>query len=191
MIALGEEAIDAIPYVEEQRAASVPTTMLDTFERATRDAYEDTVVLTDQETLPEYLPVYVFNVWNAHYSHPAAQFERRTRFLERLADEQDPAVFATALAHNRYDQVDSIALEPAGENLPYTFFDDAFPRGVTRATFNFRVEQFDDAFFDRRGSGQLAVFVPRAGDPLKDLDASQLGALRRRFAGDLDEKADR
>ena len=87
-------------------AATEPVASLSTFDRATRDDAADTVVLTDQEFLPEYRPVYVFNVWSAHYSHPAAQFDRRTRFLERLAREQDPEVFAAALRHNRYDDVD-------------------------------------------------------------------------------------
>jgi galactan 5-O-arabinofuranosyltransferase len=187
-LALGSDAIASIPFVEEQRAAAVPTALLDTFTRATRDT-DDTVVLTDREVLPEYLPVFVFNVWNAHYSNPAAQFDRRTRFLERLAGVDDPAVFAAALAHNRYDHVDSVALRREGDRLPYTFFDDAFPRGVSQRTITFRVEQFDSAHFASRGSSTLTVYVPRAGDPLRTLDAGQRRALHRTFADDLDDVA--
>ncbi len=147
------------------------------------------MVLTDQEQLPEYLPVYVFNVWNAHYSNPAAQFDRRTAFLQRLAAERDPAVFAAALAHNRYDEVDSVALRRANDELPYTFIDDAFPRGVTQRTFTFHDEQFDPAYFTARGSAALAVYVPRTRDPLGSLSSTQRRALHRRFAGDLDDAA--
>ncbi|HEX5586766.1 MAG TPA: arabinofuranosyltransferase [Acidimicrobiia bacterium] len=185
-IALGRDAITAIPYVEEQRAATVPTLLLTTFERATRGRAADTVVLTDQEQLPEYLPVFVFNVWNAHYSNPAAQFDDRTRFLERLAAERDPTVFAAALAHNRYDDVASIALMREGDTLPYHFFDDAFPHGVAARTIVFRTEQFDDRWFAARGSDALAVYVPKATDPRGALDAGQHRALARRFAGDLE-----
>ena len=47
-------------------------------------------MLTDVEQLPELLPVFVFNVWNAHYANPASQFDDRTRFLRRLSREDDP-----------------------------------------------------------------------------------------------------
>jgi hypothetical protein len=185
VFALGTAAMAEIPYVDEQRAATEPVALLDTFDRATRGAATDTVVLTDQEAIPEYRPVYVFNVWNAHYSHPAAEFDDRTRFLERLAAEDDPAVFAAALRLNRYDRVDSVALRPEGGELGYTYFADAFPRGVTRETIVFRVEQFDDMWFDRRGSSDLTVFVPRDRDPRRSLDDAQSRALRHRFTGDL------
>jgi galactan 5-O-arabinofuranosyltransferase len=185
-IPLGRDAMAAIPYVNEQRVATVPTALLTTFERATRGRSDDTVVLTDQEQLPEYLPVFVFNVWNAHYSHPAAQFDDRTRFLERLASEDDPAVFAAALSHNRYDEVASVALRRAGDTLLYTFFDDAFPDGVVLRTLTFRPEQFDARWFSSRGDDALAVFVPESSDALRALDEQQRRALARRFAGDLD-----
>jgi len=143
-------------------------------------------VLTDLEQLPEYLPVYVFNVWNAHYSNPAAQFDDRTRFLERLSAVDDPAVFAAALVHNRYDDVASIALTREGDTLPYHFFDDAFPNGVAARTIVFRAEQFDDRWFAARGSDALAVYVPRPADPRRALDAGQRRELAQRFSGDLE-----
>jgi hypothetical protein len=186
VFALGVEAVSAIPYVSEQRAATEPVTLLHTFERATRGDAAGTVVLTDREELPEYLPVYVFNTWNAHYSHPAAEFGRRAAFLDRLARVRDPDVFAAALRHNRYDHVDSIALVPTGGSLPYTYFDDAFPRGVSRRTITFADEQFDTEWFARRGSATLAVYVPRGADPLDALDDDQLRTLRRAFRGDLE-----
>jgi galactan 5-O-arabinofuranosyltransferase len=188
-IALGREAMDDIPYVDQQRAASVPTALLTTFERATRGKADDTVVLTDQEQLSEYLPVFVFNVWNAHYSHPAAQFDDRTRFLERLAAERDPDVFAAALAENRYDDVASIALRRAGDTLPYTFYDDAFPNGVVLRTFVFRADQFDARWFSSRGDDALAVFIPKRMDPRRALTEEQRRALATQYPGDLDRDA--
>lgn len=185
VFALGSTAVNAIPYVAEQRTATEPVALLATFDRATRGQPEDMIVLTDQEAIPAYRPVFVFSVWNAHYSHPAARFAERARFLERLAEEDDAAVFAAALRHNRYDRVEVVALRPQGTTLPYTYFDDAFPRGVTRRTITFRDEQFADRWFTRRGSPQLSVFVPRRGDPLDALDEEQQRALRRRYAGHL------
>jgi hypothetical protein len=186
--ALGQDAINAIPYVKEQREAVRPTRLLTEFTRATRGDYGDTVVLTDVEQLPELLPVFVFNVWNAHYANPASEFDERTRLLQRLSSEDDPAVFAAALARNRYDHVDSIAFRTGnGDNFAYTFFDDAFPRGVSQRVIRFESDQFDETWFRRVDGAELTVFIPRAGDPSRELDADQRRELRTHFSGDLDD----
>jgi len=71
------------------------------------------VVLANDFELAAFRPIALFNVWNAHYSHPAGLFDARSRFLRRLASEDDPAVVAAALRKNRYDAVDMIELAPA------------------------------------------------------------------------------
>lgn len=185
-VAFGQTALDEIPFVKEQREATEPRALLEEFALATRGDYDSSVVLTDVEQLPELLPVFVFNVWNAHYANPASQFDERTRFLKRLSREDDPEVFASALALNRYDTVDSVAFRPTpADNFEYTFFDDAFPRGVSRRTFTFAAEQFDARFFRRVDGAELTVFIPR-GNPVRDLDTAQKGTLRLHFPGDFD-----
>jgi hypothetical protein len=184
--ALGQDAITAIPFVKEQREAVRPTKLLAQFTRATRGQADDSVVLTDVEQLPELLPVFVFNVWNAHYANPASEFDERARFLQRLSTEDDPAVFAAALARNRFDDVDSIAFRTGnGDTFAYRFFDDAFPRGVSERVFRFESGQFDDAWFRRIDGSELTVFIPRPGNPSRQLDADQRRELRTHFAGDL------
>jgi len=186
-LALGQGAITAIPYVKEQREATRPTALLTQFARATHGRYDDTVVLTDVEQLPELLPVFVFNVWNAHYANPASQFDARARFLQRLSNEDDPAVFAAALARNRFDTVASIAFHTTdGDTFTYTFLDDAFPRGVSQREFRFGADQFDDAYFRRVDGSELTVFIPRPGDPAHDLDRAQRRELHVHFAGYLE-----
>jgi hypothetical protein len=188
-VGLGQSAITAIPYVKDQRAARPPSTMLAEFTVATHGHVADTVVLTDVEQLPELLPVFVFNVWNAHYANPASQFDERTRFLRRLSHETDPHLFAAALAANRYDAVDSVAFRTSDDGrFSYMFLDDAFPRGVVQRTFTFLSEQFDPQWFRRVDGRQLTVFVPR-GAPLRGLTRSELAELRRRFPGDLEGRA--
>ena len=95
-------------------------------------------------------------------------------------------MFAAALARNRYDGVDSIAFRTGnGDTFTYTFFDDAFPRGVSERVLRFAADQFDDAWF-RRGRRLPADGVhPAPGDPARELDADQRRELRTHFAGDL------
>ena len=185
-LANGQDAMNRIPFVTEQREATEPRALLAEFERATRGAYESSVVLTDIEQLPELLPVFVFNVWSAHYANPASQFDERSRFLDRLSSEDDSEVFAAALELNRYDPVDSIAFRPSSNgDFTYAYFEDAFPRGVDRRTFTFRAEQFDDEYFRRVDGPNLTVFLPR-GNPARALDTAQRGTLRLHFPGDFE-----
>ena len=145
------------------------------------------MVLTDVEQLPELLPVFVFNVWNAHYANPASEFDDRARFLERLSNEDDPEVFAAALARNRYDHVASIAFRTTdGDDVLVHVLGRRLPRGVVQRDFHFTSEQFDDARFRRVDGSELTVFIPRAGDPAHDLDRAQRRELHVHFPGDLE-----
>ncbi len=196
---LVQTAIKGIPYVTQQRQSQVPTQALDDFQRATGGHTTDSVVLTDVTELPVYLPLYVFNWWNAHYMNPPARFNDRSAFLKRLSGETDPQAFAVALLHNVYDRIDYVALRasPAGP-FQYQFADDAFPRGVVERTFTYQQDLFGSSAFRRVDTVSFTVFlIRRHRDPLLSLrscpsDPSRsgcrvLGAVARRYAGDVDE----
>jgi hypothetical protein len=201
VLAAAQHATDAIPYLDEQRSAEVPRQLLDDFETATHGRAGGAVVLTDVKALPVFLDVFVFNVWDAHYSHPAAQFTDRANFLKRLSNERDASVFAVALAHNRYDQIDYVVFETRHSNrLSYEYLDDAFPRGSTTVRLNFKAHQFATAQFDRRATSTLTLFaVDRSNDVLATLrscldDPSAPGCdvldeLAARFDDQLDAEA--
>ena len=143
------------------------------------------VVLTADPALIEFRPVYLFNVWNAHYSNPTADFSARSRFLRRLMRERDPAVVAAALHVNRYDRVDAVVLDARNGSLTYTDYQDNFPRGTRARTLHFTRAQFDRRWFEPTVTPARAMFVARPVDPVGSLDASQLTELRRHFPGDL------
>jgi galactan 5-O-arabinofuranosyltransferase len=185
LVVLTASSLGAIPSLGEQRAAREPRALLRDFDRALGDHARGLVVLTDASSLISFRPVYLFNVWNAHYSNPAAEFSARSRFLTRLASEDDPAVVATALRHNRYDRVGAIVLDAAGSSLVYTDYQDNFPRGTRARTLHFTRAQFDRRWFEPTVTRARAVFVARSVDPARSLDGSQLAELRRHFAGDL------
>jgi hypothetical protein len=185
VLVLTASAVGAIPYVREQRAAHEPTTLLRAYDRATAGRPDGDVVLTGEFELSFFRPVFLFNVWNAHYSNPTAEFTARSRFLSRLASERDPGVVAAALRHNRYDAVDVVLLRREGDALGYVDYQDNFPRGTRRRTLSFSTAQFDDRWFARSVVGDHVVFVARSNDPMGSLDAAERRELERRFAGDL------
>jgi hypothetical protein len=198
--ALGQTAVRDIPFLKEQRAARYPTRLIDDFERATRGDYSGKVVLTDDTDLASFLPVYVFNTSDAHYSHPAALFNDRADLLVQLSREDDPELFALAFTHNRYDRIDYIALRSNGGALSYGYLADAFPLGVSSVSLTFPEELFDSDAFTKVGNNSLTMFrVNHEQDPLRQLrqcprrpsatECQVLRPLLARYSPHLDDDA--
>ena len=196
---LAQTAVEAIPYVAQQRAARVPTALLADFQRAAGRPVANTVVLTDISDLPAFLPLYVFNWSNVQTPFsPAGNYQDRTAFLHELSGEQDPTAFAIAMLHNVFDRVDLVALRPGSSGVfQYTFYDDAFPRPPILRTFEFDASQFRTRTFQEVDTSQVTVFrIRRAHDPLRSLASCPrdptrpacqvLGSVTRRYGGDLD-----
>ena len=173
-LALGQQALD-IPYVKEQRRSTVPSTELEDFDQATRGGPDDPVLLTDLVDLPVFRDVYVFNVWRAHFAHPAAEFSERTDFLTALSREDDPEVFTLALTHNRFDEIDYVVLRPAADGtLLYLFADDDFPRGTKDRELRFDLDLFEPEVFERTDTGSFVSLRVRE-DPLDGLESCDTG----------------
>ncbi|GIG91338.1 arabinofuranosyltransferase [Plantactinospora endophytica] len=95
------------------------------------------VVLTGHSDLMALNPYYGFVQWNANYSHPTAQFNRRITFLGELARSGSPAEFAGRLRDNPYDRVDVVVLHVVEDRLVFRFHADAFPFGTARREISF------------------------------------------------------
>jgi len=197
VLALGQLAVEGIPYVTQQRAARVPTQLLSDFDHATRGQAIGRVVLTDVIALPVFRNVDVFNVWSAHYADPPARFTNRARFLERLSNDRDPTAFAAAVAHNTYDTISFVAFRPPSGNFEYAYGADNFPNGSIARQISFPTPLFDTPLFQEHRTDTVIVFtLRRAHDPLRSLErcarqpsrtaCRALADLARRYPGDLD-----
>jgi hypothetical protein len=164
--ALGQNAVRDMPFLKEQRSTRYPTALIRNFERATHGKYAEKIVLTDITDLPSYLPVYVFNTSDAHYSHPAALFNDRADLLKKLTYEDDPDLFALALMHNRYDTIDYVALRNSGGGFSYDYLADAFPVGVASVSLTFPERLFDSRAFTKVGNGPVTTFRVNHDDDL-------------------------
>jgi len=177
-------ALGAMPLVAEQRAAREPTAALQAFDEATAGRTNE-VALVGAAPFASYRAVDLFNVWNAHYSNPTAEFTDRSRFVARLSAEGDPAVVAAALYANRYDRVGVVVLDASRGRLSYTDYQDNFPRGTRRRTLTFTSGQFGERWFTSSTAPGYAIFATRSGDPVATLDAAERRELRAHFPGDL------
>lgn len=176
-------SLAAMPYVEEQRDQQVPSALLERFDRATAGRSTE-VVLASASPLVGFRSPYLFNVWNAHYSNPTSEFAARSRFLARLASEQDPHVFAAAVVANRYDRIGVVLLAVDGKDLTYDDFRDNFPHGTKARRVTFDRAQFTSRWFEGSIAADYAIFTTH-GDPLRSLDSRQRTELRQHFPGDL------
>ncbi|MEN3609529.1 arabinofuranosyltransferase [Plantactinospora sp. ZYX-F-223] len=95
------------------------------------------VVLTGHSDLMALNPYYGFVQWNANYSHPTAQFNRRITFLTELARSGTPAEFAGRLRDNPYDRIDVVVLHVVEDRLVFRFHADDFPFGTARQEISF------------------------------------------------------
>jgi hypothetical protein len=200
VFALGQDSVRSIPYLEQQRKAAYPTRLIDDFEEATRGDTDGPVVLTDITDLSSFLPIYVFNTSDAHYSHPAALFNDRADLLKELSHEDDADVFALAFTHNRYDDIDYVALHSTSGSLTYGYLGDAFPLGVSTVQLAFRESLFDSDAFTEVGNDSVTIFrVNHDRDPLRSLrscpreaSAAKCQVLRpllERYSAHLDDDA--
>jgi len=200
VFALGQDSVRSIPYLEQQRKAAYPTRLIDDFERATRGRANGSVVLTDLTDLSSFLPIYVFNTSDAHYSHPAALFNDRADLLNELSHERDSDVFALAFTHNRYDRVDYVALHSTSGSLTYGYLGDAFPLGVSNVQLAFPETSFASDAFTEVGNDSVTVFrVNHDRDPLQSLrgcprspsatKCQVLGPLLQKYSTHLDDDA--
>ena len=198
-VAIGQDSVRSIPYLDQQRDAKYPAHLIATFERVTHGNVNNRVVLTSLPDLSSFLPVFVFNTSDAHYSHPAAEFNDRASFLRTLSKDEDPEAFAIALLHNRYDTIDYVVMPSFGNDLVYDYLGDAFPRGVSPKSLSFSKDLFrTPSFTTLYRSRKTMLRVNRNHDPLdalqdcprraSDADCRVLGDLLNRYAPHLDDE---
>lgn len=139
-----------------------PDRLIAGFKSAAGNGFTGSTILSDTP-LPYYLPVYSFLAWDAHYSHPAAQFSQRATFLKQLSTVHDPALFAAALMNNHYDRIDTIVFDrsKAKDTLSFSYIKNNFPFGYSTETITFSESLFDPRFFSAHDDGSYLILTPR------------------------------
>ncbi|MES2389959.1 MAG: arabinofuranosyltransferase [Bacteroidota bacterium] len=80
------------------------------------DSLRGKVIITSNDSITTFFPVYTFLYWNSSYSNPAALYKQRTEFLEKLSVLKDRIAFAAALMNNKFDHPDYVLFKANEEN---------------------------------------------------------------------------
>jgi galactan 5-O-arabinofuranosyltransferase len=119
------------------------------------------VLLSDRADIMALYPYFGFLQWNAHYAHPASEFDQRVAWLESLAGAADPATLAAGARANPYDVIDVFVLRVEGEHAVLRFAGDDFPHGLRTREIRFPRELFADEHFEVVEAGDYLVAAPR------------------------------
>ncbi|HHG84755.1 MAG TPA: hypothetical protein ENJ82_08390, partial [Bacteroidetes bacterium] len=124
------------------------------------------VFFTNLQTINAHIPLYLFVGTNAHYTHPAAEFEARVAFVEAISKSDNPDFIAWMLTYNKWDKVDGVLWGDKSilfglDNFPN--WNSHRPQKVT-----FEQSQFTGTYFQQSQSGRWQKIVA----PPKDLKAS-------------------
>ena len=116
--------------------------------------YENKVFLTQYYEVAAFLPIYLFIVHNAHFSHPSALNNERIKFLKELSECDSSKEFYDKIMENKFGPIDYFILEPADENATEYIFDTAeleyFPERWNVKIY-FKAELFESrSYFERR-----------------------------------------
>jgi len=87
--------------------------------------YEDKVFLTQYYEVAAFLPIYLFVVHNAHFSHPSALNNERIKVLKDLSECTSSKEFYEKIMNNKFGPIDYFILEPTNDNATEFLFDTA------------------------------------------------------------------
>jgi len=116
--------------------------------------YENKVFLTQYYEVAAFLPIYLFIVHNAHFSHPSAENNERIKFLEELSDCKSSKEFHKKIMESKFGPIDYFVLEPCDDNATEFLFDTAqiehYPHRSDVKIY-FKAELFESSsYFERR-----------------------------------------
>lgn len=148
-------------HTADAEPPSVPARELLSTVRAGYRGSGQPIVLSARADILKLSPQYGFNQWNAHYAHPAGEFEARLDFLRRLQHVSDPTRFARITATNRFDRIDALVLRETGRGLRYRCRVDDFPYRSKKVDLYFARSQISPRFWQVTDLGQYVVAVRR------------------------------
>ncbi len=124
--------------------------------------YKDKVFLTQYYEVAAYLPIYLFVVYNTHFSHPSALNNERIKFLKDLSECKSSKEFYDKIMNNKFGPIDYFILEPTNDNETEYLFDTAeieyYPnRWNVKITFD--AELFESSsYFERHKIKEVIIY---------------------------------
>lgn len=157
----------AVPaHLQEMRQADPTVAALLPYFRQHPEAAELTT-LSFVPKLSAFTPLHLYVNHNQHFSHPAANFSRRLRYLERLASARTPAEFARRFQReNPFEPIEQIILYEEGGNYLLYFWLDDYPNGGREEVIRWPARLITEPYFapvPELSVGGFRAWRPRAG----------------------------
>ncbi len=149
-----ENTVDLYKSRQYQQALDeeVPEDLIDIIKEL--DDYENKVFLTQYYEVAAYLPIYMFVVFNSHYSHPSGLNNERVAFLRKIAESKSSKEFYQEIIGSKFGPINYFYLEPCDINATEFVFEAAeienYPYRMDVKIY-FRAELFENTdYFKKR-----------------------------------------
>ena len=118
-----------------------------------------TILSSGVPQLSAYLPLHYYISYNAHFSHPAAEFSKRLEYLRWLAASATPQEFAQRVQHPAVGTIDALLLYKHADYYPLLFWVDAFPNGGRELEIRIPARLIDRQYFDTVFEDKTFIFL--------------------------------
>ncbi len=117
-----------------------------------------TILASGVPQVSAYLPLNYYISYNAHFSHPAANFSQRYYFISELANSISAQDFAQKINMAPFEPIDALLLFKDISSYPIYFFLDNYPLGGKEDTIKIPVGLIDEKFFAKVFEDDYFVF---------------------------------
>lgn len=131
------------------------------------------VFLTNRNDMLCFRPIFSFICHNAHFSHPAAKFRQRLKFLKLLSASKNSDFVAWMLQYNQFDAVELVMLD--GNHVD--IFDDNFPntQNHIKVPIHFGDSIFKGQYFEQHpGMKEIQILKPVPSDLWKNFNKGEM-----------------
>lgn len=95
--------------------------------KATKVKLTGKVVLSGEEKLTAFYPVFLFSAVNQHYSHPASRYYQRYQLISMLSHVYDPYLMNLVLSYNKYIGIDFVLPQVRENKFIFPFVLSSYP----------------------------------------------------------------
>jgi len=117
-----------------------------------------TILSSGMSQLSAYLPLNNYISYNAHYSHPAANFSQRYYFISGLSKSVSADDFYQKIKNPPFEPIDALLLFKNVDKYPFYFWIDDYPLGGREETIEVPADLLNEQYFDKVFEDEYFVF---------------------------------
>lgn len=115
--------------------------------KGVKDIKDLTILSSGIPQISAYLPLNYYVSYNAHYSHPAANFSQRYYFVSDLAGSTTADDFYQKIINPPFEPIEALLLFKGGTSYPVYFWVDDYPLGGREEVIEIPAGLIDEQYF--------------------------------------------